>query len=80
VFETLGQAFGALGGVVLVPGRDGAGDREELGFDPCGEPTRAAAAQQASRRAIARSRRVIGSCSRRSRHSERLITEPMDRS
>ena len=41
MFETLGQAFGALGGVVLVPGRDGAGDREELGFDPGGEATSA---------------------------------------
>ena len=37
VLEAFGQALGALGGLVLEPGRHGAGDREELGLDLAAE-------------------------------------------
>jgi len=34
VLQALGQAFGTLGGGVLEAGGDGAGDGQQLGFDP----------------------------------------------
>lgn len=38
MLEALGQALGALGGLLLEPGAHGAGDGQELGLDPAADP------------------------------------------
>jgi hypothetical protein len=38
VLETLRQALGTLGGLILEPGAHGAGDGQELGLDPAADP------------------------------------------